>query len=66
MQFQYALYLIVLCRTQIFRVSGEYERGFSSIFELEHCRVIWYSNIERDEHSNSSIERAPNIEFELK
>ena len=31
---------IVLCRTQIFQVSIEYERRFSSIFEHEHHRAL--------------------------
>ena len=31
---------LVLCRTQIFRVSSEYERRFSSIFEHEHRRAL--------------------------
>ena len=31
---------VVLCRTQIFRVSSEYERRFSSIFEHEHHRAL--------------------------
>ena len=39
---------LVLCRTQIFRVSSEYECRFSSIFEHEHHRALdirTYSNI---------------------
>ena len=31
---------VVLCRTQIFRVSSEYERRFLSIFEHEHHQAL--------------------------
>ena len=34
------LQILVLCRTQIFRVSSEYERRFLSIFEHEHHRAL--------------------------
>ena len=34
------LQILVLCRTQIFRVSNEYERRFLSIFEHEQFWIV--------------------------